>query len=135
MIRPPAKTRRRAAAYLVDTLLLGPPLFALLVAGARRGRLRRESLFAVVAAVLYHVAFEGTTGQTPGKRALGIRVVRADGEACTVRAAIVRTLARFLDFLPVGYLAAFAAMALTARRQRLGDLLAGTVVVETGAEV
>lgn len=132
MTRPSATARQRTAAYLVDALVLGPPLFAALVASARRGRLRRDALLALVAVNLYHIVFEGAAGRTPGKRALGIRVVRTDGSPCTVRAATVRTLACPLDFLPVGYLAGFAAMALTARRRRLGDLLAGTLVIEEG---
>lgn len=128
-----ATAARRIAAYLVDFLVLGPPLLA---AVARLGldgdRLRRGGAFALLVANLYHVLFEGTTGRTPGKRALGIRVVDADGGPCTYRAATLRTLGRFVDFLPVAYMAAFGSMALTERRQRLGDLLGGTVVIRGG---
>lgn len=128
-----ATARRRIAAYLVDFAVLGLPLLA---AVARldlgRKRLRRGGAVALLVANLYHVIFEGTTGRTPGKRALGIRVVDADGGRCTYRGATLRTLGRFVDFLPVGYLAAFVSMAATDRRQRLGDLLGGTVVVRGG---
>lgn len=128
-----ATARRRIAAYLVDLLLLGPPLAAVAATAFDRGeRLRRGGAFALLVANLYHALLEGTTGWTPGKRALGIRVERADGEPCGYRGATVRTLARFVDFLPVAYLAAFLSMALTERRRRLGDLLGGTVVVERG---
>lgn len=132
--RPAATARRRAAAYLLDAALLGPPLLLALVVGARRDRPRRTALLAFVAINLYHVVFEGTTGRTPGKRAVGVRVVREDGAPCTAWPATVRTLARVLDFLPVGYLAAFVAMARSPRRRRLGDLLAGTVVIEEGED-
>lgn len=134
--RPPATTRRRIAAYLVDVLVLGPALAAVAAVAfdTRRDRLRRGGAVALVAANLYHVLLEGATGRTPGKRALGIEVVRTDGGPCDYRAATVRTLARFLDFLPVGYLAAFLSMAVTDRRRRLGDLLGGTVVVGEGEE-
>lgn len=128
-----ATASRRIAAYLVDLLLLGPPLAAVAATAFDRGeRVRRGSAFALLVASGYHIAFEGTTGWTPGKRTLGVRVERADGAPCGYRAATTRTLARFVDFLPVAYLAAFAAMGLTERRQRLGDLLGGTVVVEGG---
>lgn len=128
-----ATARRRIAAYLFDLLVLGPPLAATAATAFDRGqRLRRGGAVALLVANAYHVVFEGTTGRTPGKLALGIEVVGEDGEPCGYRAATVRTLARFVDFLPVAYLAAFASMGLTERRQRLGDLLAGTVVVAGG---
>ena len=132
--RPLATTGRRVAAYVVDALVLGPPLVALVAVAfdTRRERLRRGGALALVVANLYHVVLEGSTGRTAGKRALGIQVVREDGEPCDRRAATVRTLARFVDFLPVAYLAAFVSMALTEQRRRLGDLLGGTVVVQGG---
>jgi uncharacterized RDD family membrane protein YckC len=129
-----ATAGRRTAAYLVDAVVLGVPLLTgvLAVFDDPRERLVRGGWWALLVANLYHVAFEGTTGRTPGKRALGVRVVGAEGGDCSYRAATVRTLARFLDFLPVGYLAAFLSMALSGRRQRLGDRLGGTVVVHDG---
>ena len=128
-----ATAGRRIAAYLVDFVVLGPPLLAAVARLDLDGdRLRRGGAFALLVANLYHVLFEGTTGRTPGKRALRIRVVDADGGPCTYRAAALRTLGRFVDFLPVAYLVAFGSMALTERRQRLGDLLGGTVVVRGG---
>lgn len=134
-LRPVATARQRTAAYLVDFLVLGPPLAAVpAFFDSSRKRFLAGGSIVLLVANLYHVAFEGAAGRTPGKRALGIEVVRSDGAPCTYRAAAVRTLARFLDFLPVGYLAAYASMALTERRQRLGDLLGGTVVVRGGRE-
>lgn len=128
-----ATAGRRIAAYLVDFAVLGPPLLAGVASVDPDGdRLRRGGALALLVANLYHVVFEGTTGRTPGKRALGIRVVDADGGPCSYRAAKLRTLGRFGDFLPVAYLTAFGSMALTERRQRLGDLLGGTVVVRGG---
>lgn len=132
--RPLATTGRRIAAYVVDALVLGPPLVAVAAVAfdTRRERLRRGGTLALVVANLYHVVLEGSSGVTPGKRALGIEVVREDGEPCGYRAATVRTLARFVDFLPAAYLAALVSMGLTERRQRLGDLLGGTVVLQEG---
>lgn len=130
MDRPLATAGERTVAYMVDFLVLGPPLTAVASAfETRRGRLLGGGLVALLVANLYHVAFEGTTGRTPGKRVLGVRVVAAEGDPCGYRAATVRTLARFLDFLPVGYLAAFVSIARSGRRQRVGDRLGGTVVV------
>lgn len=104
------------------------------VTALTRSRLRRVTLgglFGVVGAFLYHIVFEGTWGQTPGKKVFGIVVVRENGEPCTYGAATVRTAFRLVDALPIAYLAAFVSIRLTERQQRLGDIAAGTVVSET----
>jgi uncharacterized RDD family membrane protein YckC len=67
-------------------------------------------------------------GRTPGKRAMGIRVVGIDGAAVGVAESLARNLLRIVE-LPLGYAPAILAVALGARRQRLGDLVAGTLVV------
>lgn len=129
MSGPLAAVWRRVCAFLVDAAVvsgavaLGTRLDP--TSGGGRAFLRR--LFAV--ATLYHVVLEGRSGRTVGKRALGIAVRRADGGPSGYRAAALRTAARPVDWLPVGYLLGFLAIGLTARRQRLGDLAADTVVV------
>src|SRR6266567_7493718 len=79
---------------------------------------------------LYYFALETSIGQTVGKRLLGLRVLRADGGRPSGWAIAGRTLLRLVDGLPVLYLAGFITMLATgrARRQRLGDLAAGTAV-------
>ena len=78
---------------------------------------------------LYFVVFEAATGRTPGKAALGLRVVTTTGRPIGPHAAVIRNLLRTADFLPTGYLLGGAAMLLSRRFQRLGDLAAGTMVV------
>jgi uncharacterized RDD family membrane protein YckC len=68
-------------------------------------------------------------GQTPGKRLLGIRVVSDDGSSATVLQSAVRNLCRMVDFLPVLYGAGLLTMLVSRENRRLGDLLAGTVLV------
>jgi uncharacterized RDD family membrane protein YckC len=70
------------------------------------------------------------SGQTPGKRWLKLRVIREDGRPITFWEAAVRNLLRTFDMLPypfysIGLISVFA----TARDQRVGDMVAGTVVV------
>lgn len=78
----------------------------------------------------YYIVFEGLrAGQTPGKRIVGIRVVRDTGHPVTLGAAAVRNLLRTADFFPPPYLTGLLLMALHPRGKRLGDLAAGTVVV------
>ena len=70
-------------------------------------------------------------GQTPGKRALGLRVIDERGLRLRFNQVVVRNLLRAIDgLMPPGlYLVGGAAAMLSARGQRLGDLAAGTVVV------
>jgi uncharacterized RDD family membrane protein YckC len=90
------------------------------------------SLFAVQ--VVYHAAFEALRdGQTPGKRLLGIRVVRDGGYPLGVAGALVRNLLRPFDFLPVFFGVGLVVALATARTQRLGDLAARTLVVRERA--
>ena len=79
----------------------------------------------------YFVYFEGMRdGQTPGKRAMGIRAVQDGGYPLTVRGAAIRGLMRIIDMQPgVTLLVGGTAMMLHPRTKRLGDMAAGTVVV------
>jgi uncharacterized RDD family membrane protein YckC len=80
-------------------------------------------------ALLYYFAFEATVGQTAGKRLLGLWVRSVDGGRPSAAAIAGRTLLRIIDWLPFMYLVGFIAMLATGeRRQRVGDLAAGTVV-------
>jgi uncharacterized RDD family membrane protein YckC len=80
--------------------------------------------------IIYFTYFESTSGQTLGKRALGLRVIDlSTGRPPNVTKALARTLLRLVDWLPALYFLGFVVAALTPRRQRLGDLIADTVVV------
>jgi uncharacterized RDD family membrane protein YckC len=67
-------------------------------------------------------------GRTPGKRLAGLRVVRTDGAPVGLVESLARNLLRVVE-LPLGYAPAILAVALGPRRQRVGDLVAGTLVV------
>jgi hypothetical protein len=79
---------------------------------------------------LYPVAFEiWAGGATPGKKLLGLRVVNDDGTPVSRWASVTRNLLRAVDFLPVLYGMGFAAMLMNRDFKRMGDLVAGTVVI------
>jgi uncharacterized membrane protein SpoIIM required for sporulation len=79
----------------------------------------------------YYVLFEGLRdGQTPGKRLFRLRVVRDGGYSVTFGVSAVRNLVRILDLQPgFIYLVGLGSMLATKRSRRLGDLVAGTIVV------
>jgi uncharacterized RDD family membrane protein YckC len=78
----------------------------------------------------WHVYFETRrNGRTPGKRALSLRVVDARGLPLTVYQSMARNVARVVDFLPLFYGFGAVASMLTPSGGRMGDLIAGTVVV------
>jgi uncharacterized RDD family membrane protein YckC len=70
------------------------------------------------------------SGQTPGKRWMKLRVIREDGRPITFFEAVVRNLIRGFDMMPapfysIGLISTF----ISSRDQRVGDMVAGTVVV------
>lgn len=78
----------------------------------------------------YYAAFEALwNGQTPGKRAISLRVMTTAGRPISVYDALLRNLLRIVDQLPGIYTVGLLSLFLTERNQRLGDLAADTVVV------
>jgi uncharacterized membrane protein SpoIIM required for sporulation/uncharacterized RDD family membrane protein YckC len=87
-------------------------------------------LVAVLAYWGYFTLFEALrAGQTPGKRFVGIRAVRDTGHPLPVGAAAARGLLRAIDLFPPLLLLDVLLIALHPRAKRLGDLVAGTIVV------
>jgi uncharacterized RDD family membrane protein YckC len=142
---------RRLPAYLLDLLICYASLafVGLLVvlatagAGAVAGTAEGAAgagvglLLVLLFAVqwVYFAALEAWRGRTPGKDALGLRVVTTAGRPVGFRAAALRNVLRAADALPLTYMAGalsiagLASMSATRRFQRLGDLVAGTMVV------
>jgi len=84
-----------------------------------------------VAYLGYFFIFESLWSRTPGKFLQGLVVLKTDGSRCRVKDHIIRTLARTIEANPIlfGGMPAGVAIFASARKQRIGDLLAGTVVV------
>jgi uncharacterized RDD family membrane protein YckC len=85
--------------------------------------------FVGVTTCFYVIAELVSEGRSPGKRALGLRVVRIRGGGLGWIRVVVRNLARAVDGFPGSYGVALMASLASARTQRLGDMLAGTIVV------
>jgi uncharacterized RDD family membrane protein YckC len=92
-----------------------------------------QAVFVLCAFVLYYAyfaVFEALwSGQTPGKRQVGLRVISSSGRPITAVDAIIRNLLRIVDQIPGIYGVGILSVFVTGRNQRLGDLAAGTVVV------
>jgi uncharacterized RDD family membrane protein YckC len=78
----------------------------------------------------YYAIFESIwNGQTPGKRVAHLRVIQESGRPVLIWQAIVRNLMRVVDWLPGFYAVGLASALLSKQNRRLGDFVAGTVVV------
>ena len=139
----------RFCAMLVDSLLLAAVSLVLLlfmalmdfsVSSLFESKGSRHWLAAAIAAVLivllsegYFILFEWLMrGQTPGKKALKIRVIRDDGTPATIRELLVRNILRLIDFLPFSYGVGAIVMFASRLSKRLGDIAAGTIVIKEG---
>ena len=141
----------RFLASLLDTLIVGLLQIVILVVLTLVIRAFDSSAFAdqisawvyamfgLVAAIFYwgyYVFFEMLwNGQTPGKRWVGLRVIRSDGTPITLSEALIRNLARLVDFLPAAYGIGIVTMFIDKQSRRLGDLAAGTLVVQDRAPI
>lgn len=129
---PAAGPVPRAVAWLIDLVLRGAIVLAgamlLGVTGQFGQGLHLILLFVVVWA--YPVVCEAMFGgQTPGKRALSLRVIAANGAPIGWMASIVRNLMRTVDMLPFGYGAGLVTSLADPWSRRLGDMVAGTLVI------
>ena len=78
----------------------------------------------------YFTLFEAFgNGRTPGKRVAKIRVIHQSGRGINFVESLARNLVRIIDYLPGFYAVGVVAMFMSRRHQRLGDMVAGTLVV------
>jgi uncharacterized RDD family membrane protein YckC len=77
---------------------------------------------------LYYVLQESVFASTIGKHLLRLRVVGNGGDPASIQEALIRNLLRLVDWLPLLYLLGALTIAISSKKQRLGDIVAGTVV-------
>ncbi len=126
----------RAAAALIDMVISTLALVAVWLVSMVIAT-SSESLAAALMALGafawffgYATAFEAFGGgRTPGKRMMGIRVLDLQGARASFWRIAVRNALRIIDYLPSSYLVGIVSVLVTERNQRLGDLVAGTIVV------
>jgi uncharacterized RDD family membrane protein YckC len=137
----------RFMAALVDSILIAVIQVAVLGATwAVYANTSGGSLTSWLAAILglvgfalfwgYYLLFEMIwNGQSPGKRWVGLRVIKDSGAPISFVDSAVRNLVRLIDFLPLYYGIGVVAMFLNSQARRLGDLAAGTLVVRERKDV
>lgn len=100
-----------------------------LAAAQMAGSAMLLSLLGILVGFGYFVYFEGTTGQTIGKKIVNIKVVRQDGKPMTHMDAIIRTILRIIDGIAL-YLVGLIVVLASKDKQRIGDMVAKTLVVK-----
>lgn len=128
----PAGMSARFCAYLIDELIRLAILYAAAFVLMFVGGVGVAFWFILYFLLewFYPVVFElGRNGATPGKRAMGLKVVMDNGLPITPAASITRNLLRFADVLPAFYGAAIICVLSRADGKRLGDMAAATLVV------
>jgi uncharacterized RDD family membrane protein YckC len=134
----PKLDNRRVLAAIVDLAVVGAGslviLFAADALSSDTGDVR-GALSAVILgwALYYYFALESGDGQTLGKKLMKLRVVRADGRPAGMNEVAVRTVLRVVDGIGLYIVGLIVMLATGQRRQRLGDMAAGTIIVDASA--
>jgi uncharacterized RDD family membrane protein YckC len=132
-----ASVGSRSIAILLDVLVQGFAFWLLALALALGGQAAGGTVVTIAILILaflilfgYPAAMETLwNGRTLGKAALGLRVVTREGAPIRFRHAAIRTIFGLVDFFLLFGSVAVLTVLLTKRNQRLGDLVAGTIVL------
>ncbi len=144
---PIAGIGSRFIAILIDTLIWVAAMVVVVILAAIllpavhfAGHVSENWVAGVVILILfllqwgYFALFEAfNNGRTPGKRVANIHVIHRSGRAISFVEALARNLVRFVDYLPSFYTVGVIAIFLSKQSQRLGDMVAGTLVVRDRA--
>jgi uncharacterized RDD family membrane protein YckC len=129
-------TGRRVVAGFIDVVILG--VIFVLMSALSGGTESEDGSFSAnldggpallffLIVMGYYLVPEALSGQTIGKKIMGLRVVSLAGPLTWGKVAI-RTILRIVDAFPVFYLVGIITIAVSKKNQRIGDMAAGTVV-------
>jgi uncharacterized RDD family membrane protein YckC len=128
----PAGPVLRFYAWLVDTLIRTAIIITLAIVLGFMGKTGSGITLILVFLIewFYPVYFElFHQGKTPGKSIFGLFVAQENASPVTPAASLIRNLLRFVDFLPFAYGFGLVCIMSNKRFQRIGDIVAGTVVL------
>jgi uncharacterized RDD family membrane protein YckC len=124
-------SKRRIFAMSIDNLIAG--ICGFLVASQFPDSISivTRSIVASIIYLGYFLVQEGVCSTTLGKSAFGLRVYKVDGSSCGWTCAAIRTILRLVEVNPIllGALPGGIVVAASKRHQRMGDLMANTIVV------
>lgn len=121
----------RALAYIIDGLIKFTLYVIIAIVLKWFGKSGTALALIIVFCMvwLYPVIFEVLQGATPGKKMMDLSVCHDDGTPISLTSSLLRNLLRVADFYPFAYFTGLIAMLLNKDFKRLGDMVAGTVVV------
>ena len=128
----PAGPVLRFYAWLVDTMIRGIVIITIASVLAFLDKTGSGIMLILIFLIewFYPVYFElFHAGKTPGKSIFGLFVALENASPITPAASLIRNLLRFVDFLPLGYGFGLICVMSNNRFQRIGDIVAGTVVL------
>ena len=117
---------KRAVAIIIDTIVMMILAWVLMMVFGMESAAPGLILF--VFAIAYYVVMEVQMGATLGKMAMGLKVVKEGGEKVDWQASIIRNLLRIIDGIAF-YLVGAIVVWTSKKKQRLGDMVAHTLVV------
>ena len=132
-----ASLGERIVATIIDLVIMGAYLFLITMvlsssAGAFDNGEAWLYVFLFLPVAFYSLLSEQFfNGQTVGKRVMGIKVISLNGNQASFGQYLTRWLFRLVDMWLFGFVLATIMVAVTERHQRIGDLIAGTVLVKT----
>lgn len=137
IIQNVAGVGERILAYLIDSIIIGIYFLIIfffgifeLLPGMEQGTILVLITTIGLPVFLYHLLWEQfRNGQSPGKMAMKIRVVRLDGSTPAFSNYLLRWLMRFIDINLTSGAVAVVTLLVSGKGQRLGDIAAGTTVI------
>jgi len=136
---PPAPVSKRIVAGLIDSVIIASAWFALISFQHEPVplypiRLTLSVAYLLSIAFAYYFLQEGLFASTIGKTLLKLRIVDKSGDPCSFGCSFARNILRFIDWLPAVYMLAAVIISVSHERQRLGDMVAKTIVTVAPAK-
>lgn len=132
----PAGLSARINAYFIDfafrAIAISAVAFALSFLGDTGAGLTLVVYFVISWG--YYIYFEARDGTTPGKKRVGLKVIQDNGLPATVQHIILRNLVRAADAFPFAYGLGLSIIAANKEFKRLGDWVAGTIVIHNNEQ-
>lgn len=132
-----APLHKRIFAWLMDLVITGSFTYLMMLFAVPDSMMNSQQgylfifLFIILPAFSYHFILELVwNGQTVGKRLMGIKVIDMNGQAASLSQYLLRWVLRIIDIGATMGAGAFLSILFSPNSQRLGDLAAGTVVID-----